>query len=256
MKYFQILYIVFNLSVNNALNIGPIKFDPFSYSDISTTKINKIKTIDPLNQNSKRSVVFFPAKTINQVPSDLYNNFLHSIANNDIRVYIPNYDDVSSLLETLDLPQTTIVAHSTSSIKALSLCQENENIKNLVLIDPIDVQQLENKKISDNNIIKLPNIDKLLVFNSKKSSDWKLLPLILPINMFSLKSNTINLTDIAKREVIDSDDFGHFDIFDSQWSDLMNNIISKGSEDRNPLKLQNYHKQIADKISELTINSE
>ena len=36
-------------------------------------------------------------------------------------------------------------------------------------------------------------------------------------------------------------DFGHFDIMDSSWANLMDKTISNGYEDRNPVCLQRYH---------------
>ena len=74
----------------------------------------------------------------------------------------------------------------------------------------------------------------------KKSKSWKWIPPIAPISSVSIPGKKILTDESCKRRFIETE-FGHFDIFDSSWANLMDKTVSNGYEDRNPVCLQRYH---------------
>ena len=53
-----------------------------------------------------------------------------------------------------------------------------------------------------------------------------------------------------------AEDYGHSDILDSLWSDLMHATISKGNENRDQQNLDNYHLWLAGEINNFIIEEE
>ena len=70
-----------------------------------------------------------------------------------------------------------------------------------------------------------------------------------------LKSITITETDKyynlknTNITVKEFDNFGHFDIIDSPWSDILHNTVSSGNKDRNNFKIQNHQQLMARIVS-------
>ena len=73
-------------------------------------------------------------------------------------------------------------------------------------------------------LIDLPNVNNILYISSKKSSRWKLLPPVPPIKRLFLDYNKIKNKN---KNYIMISDFGHFDILDLKWSNIIHNSISK-----------------------------
>jgi len=218
----------------------------------------------------------------------LYNNFLYNVAEKNLKIYIPNddFEKTCNLINKLQnkKEKLILVAHSSGAKRALDICLQNNKIENVVLVDPLDLGELDsdeksntfeflenfkNKFTNDNeldeikeSIIELKNIisenkeeksidrnsngiNNLLVLKSEKSSEWKLFPTVPPINRKSL--DTDSLETVGKKNIF-YNKFGHFDILDNNWSNFIHNTISKGTENRNPVKLNEYHKYLAEKI--------
>jgi hypothetical protein len=101
---------------------------------------------------------------------------------------------------------------------------------------------------------KLKYMDNILFLNAKKSYEWKLYPFTVPfIPGFALKEEEIanKDTNIVK---IEASDFGHSDILDNLWSDLMHGTISKGYETRDEEKLSEYRSWLASMIYDFVLN--
>ena len=97
-------------------------------------------------------------------------------------------------------------------------------------------------------------MDNILFLNAKKSYEWKLYPFTVPfIPGFALKEE-----EIANKESniikIEASDFGHSDILDNLWSDLMHGTISKGYETRDEEKLSEYRSWLASMIYDFVLN--
>ena len=165
------------------------------------------------------------------------------------------------------------MGHSSGSMNAINLCNTNKNIKKIILLDPVDSRVISNnmpfdengdigfkinifnknkKEIKDknknknknnkNNNIVLKNTWSVLFLNAKKSYEWNLFPFKIPfIPVFSLDKNLIEFeNDNGTIEYLEASEFGHTDILDSLWSDIMYSTISNGYEDRDSDKLSKY----------------
>lgn len=238
------------------------------HNDISKES-NLIKTINPIDEiKSNKSVIFLPAETLDSLPYEMYNNFLNSLSNKDIKIYIPNNKNIELLFDDLNQKndKVTIVSHSNSAIKAIEYSNNYNFINNLVLLDPLDSRTKNDKNIVEiteieninninknyinvkSNIIDINNIDNLLIINSKKSNDWSIFPTIFPIGFFSLKFSNLNISESINKTIIKVDLFGHFDILDNMWSNIIHTSFSKGFNDRNSIKLQQYHTWLSNQI--------
>ena len=267
---FTTLIIIFNLFTINSFSINNLPLKIVNPIKLSFSENNMLKTIDPPdNIVCNKSVVFFPALTTRPLPMELYNNFLNSISEKNIRIYVPSNDNLETLFSELKETgnNVTIVSHSNSAINAINYSNNYNFINNLVLIDPLDARtqsdkmakeilEIEdintiNKNNNKKNKIELNNIENLIIINSQKSNEWRLLPLTFPIGFFSLKLSDLTIEKNISKDIIKVDLFGHFDILDFDWSNLMHNTFSKGFNDRDSIKLQQYHKWLANKVSSI-----
>ena len=265
-------------------------FNPFQLS-INKYNIGNIRVIE--SENKKSEALFLPGKITNIIPSEAYNNFLMHLSNNNIKIYVPDKEEnkILGLVNkiTENNSELVVIAHSTSCSKAIEIANKSNNIRNIILIDPIDFESLEIKnkienlkkssiqktlqfsnQIYQNIPIKIElkdnfknlnkdvkllvpsdkktelDIDNILIIKSKLSEKWKYMPFIPPIGLYYLDTGKYNFknTNITVKEF---ENFGHFDIIDSPWSDILHSTVSKGNKDRNNFKIQN-HQQLLAKI--------
>lgn len=215
----------------------------YPFTTITQPSSGNVRVIEPYNKKkSKNNIVFIPATLQKTFPSEIYNDFLYNLANMNCGVYIPDsgLESRLGLVKKLGAEdcKLTIVSHSNSALDTIELCNYNSQIENLILIDPIDFSEFGNN--GKTSPTKLEYISNLMVINSKKSKSWKWLPPIAPISSLSIPGHKLLTSDKCKRRFIETE-FGHFDIFDSSWANLMDKTVSNGYEDRNPVCLQRYH---------------
>merc|ERR1711998_742454 len=264
-------------------------FNPFRFS-MNTQNLGKIRIID--SEKIDVEAIFLPGEIKNSIPSEAYNNFLMNLSNENVKIYIPDKEDekIKALINNVlkENKNVIIIAHSTSSIKAINIANSN-NIKNVILIDPIDIKliniegkinsikdeslkkiteisqeiynkmpirlEMKNKKdkneyqiVLNNENNEISNINNILLLKSKLSDKWKYIPFIPPIGLYSLDPGNYNFenTNITIKEF---DSYGHFDIIDSPWSDILHKTISHGYKDRENFKIQSHQKLIAQIVS-------
>ncbi|MAU36988.1 MAG: hypothetical protein CMD14_06415 [Flavobacteriales bacterium] len=183
----------------------------------------------------------------------------------------------------------SVISHSTSASDAIDLIKYLErdaedvsaNIANLVLIDPIDHYYFKNNiNLEQYNVFKyLEKMDdmeeqissfieadklnlvfkaifkpgqnrrnklnkKTLILKSSISNRWKIFPPIPPINKYSL-----NLNQLKNKKVKTIENYGHFDILDPTWSNMVHNTFSKGAPSRESSNLENYHELLIEQIN-------
>ena len=183
----------------------------------------------------------------------------------------------------------SVISHSTSASDAIDLIKYLEknaedvstNIAHLVLIDPIDHYYFKNNiNLQQYNVFKyLEKMDdmeeqissfieadklnlvfkaifkpgdnrnkklnkKTLILKSSISSRWKIFPPIPPINKYSL-----NLNQLKNKKLKTIENYGHFDILDPTWSNIVHNTFSKGAASRENSNLENYHELLIEQIN-------
>lgn len=230
-----------------------------------------------LKPSIKKNVLFFPLQLNKNepFPIPLYDCFLSHLLSNDVTIHKSRgniENDCNIINNILGKNETiTLVSHSTGINNLLKVSKTFNNIlDNVVLIDPIllenkkdevvfneDMEDYVNNLLESNkfdmikdmifkqnkkNNIDLSNVDNLLYLYSKKSNNWKLFPPIPPIKRLFLDYNLIENSNKKYREI---PDFGHFDLLDQQFSDIVHNSIAKGCTNRDVCK---YHEIITEKI--------
>ena len=228
----------------------------------------------------KSSILFFPIQLNynDQLPVDLTKEFKENVEGEGINVFEStgntNYD--CNLINDILLKDEniTLVSYSTGVNNMLKVVEKYPNVDNIVMIDPIILKKSEEKFILNENmeeyindlleldiyalmksmfsgkkkecLIDLPNVNNILYISSKKSSRWKLLPPVPPIKRLFLDYNKIKNKN---KNYIMISDFGHFDILDLKWSNIIHNSISRGSNNREDV--DKYHKEIVKYIKDL-----
>ena len=253
-----------------------------------------------LNPVETKNAIFLPAITGNSATAGLYQSFLNIMTRKSFDIYVPDsdyqmiLDDINTNTNTngntnADSDNTnntnndiTLIAHSSAALTAITMVNTIENIKTLVLIDPIDVNNGDidkeiksrnpvdydvsdinqaskssnrdkNNKNNKNKKFQLENIDRLLIINTKRSHEWSIMPFIFPIGSFAIKPDRFIVNENVTQEVVKADDFGHFDILDDRWSNMIHNTLSKGCEERDPDQLELFRAWISNKIVEVTV---
>ena len=268
-----------NIFKDNTDNILTLKILSF-LSLLCTTMCYEIIQ-SPLS-SKKKSVVFFPVQLSynDQLPVDIYGEFKKSLQSNGFHVFQSsgNTNEDCNLINDMkladELDKVTLVSHSTGINNLLKVCDKVQSVDNVVLIDPILLKKSRERfvfnenledyindfiesdkftllkdaifKKNDKKYLTFDNIDNLLYISSKKSSRWKILPPIPPIKRLFLDYNEIKSIN---KTLITIPEYGHFDILDTQWSDMIHSSISKGSNFRDTLT--NYHDDISNYIKEL-----
>ncbi len=223
---------------------------------------NKFRLIKSTNNVINNEIIFLPLLTGDATTSNLYNEFLTCLSERQVDIYIPN-GRVKQIIDYKNNNNTkfTLVSHSFSAIDAINVCNNISQINKLVLIDPLEINndnKIDNnyqyiKDIQDiNKLTKKPpklqvDVDEILLINNQRSHDWNLVPFIIPISFFNLKTKRLNLTNIHFSSC-KADKFGHFDILDNKWSNIIHNTISRGNKDRSPDILKVYKTWLVNKI--------
>lgn len=258
-------YIIKPLPFSNNV-IGKELYKQFD-SMVSNTSFKKY---DSKVEGSKKMAIFLPALTGNSATSGLYDSFLNIMTKKSFDVYVPD-TNIQPILDDINNTDynITLVSHSSSALTAISMSNVIDSIKTLVLIDPLDINNKDNNQVrtidydvddinslskprKEDKKVEVSNLDKLLVVNTKKSNDWSVVPFIFPVGMLSLKPNSLVLDENIIQEVVKADDFGHFDILDDKWSNMIHNTLSRGCNDRDPAQLEIFRAWVCNKINELT----
>lgn len=93
----------------------------------------------------RRPLIFFPARIQQQIPSEMYHNFVSSMKDNyDIHFATNDVNQNRELLTKLNgAEQVCLVAHSSGASDLLNMydsldTEDKDNVNKLVLIEPID----------------------------------------------------------------------------------------------------------------------
>lgn len=250
---FKMLLITSLLCITHSYNILSVN----SYKKIYNNNI--VKVFEPKNilKKDMNSLVFFTgANSI--IPADIYSNFINTLNQYNFSVsVVPN--DIICCQEFLnyienDYKEIIAISHSTGYTNLVKSIYNNSNIDKSILLDPVDNTKLINKEFFNIFNDLTPNLNYLnylLILNAEKSYKGSIFPNfelpfipLLALNTKKLKNNNPNLNI----ETFIASDYGHSDVLDTIWSDLMHSTISKGTEIREQENLDIYLKWLATKI--------
>ena len=124
------------------------------------------------------------------------------------------------------------------------------------LMDPVDnsmfFQDIRGKTLT------LKYVENLMFLNAAKSYKWELSSgsFSMPfIPGFKISDKNLKLKK-GEYKFLEAVDFGHSDILDDPWSDVMHNSVSKGNNNRDKTVLSEYKFWVSSRIRHFIFNEE
>ena len=186
-----------------------------------------------------------------EIPCEIYSSLLTKLSGKNLTINVVNKELKKSyiLLQSITHNKpTTIIAHSSGAIEALEACNYLDNIKKVVLIDPVDSRFFFNNGDHEEMIEPKFPVNDILFLNARKSYKWKWFPPKIPfIPFFGLNSNKVKFNN---KQCIIAKDFGHSDILDYPWGNIMHQTFSEGLNNRDESKIEKYHEWLSTIITE------
>tara|TARA_Y100000996_G_scaffold383648_1_gene339782 strand:+ start:916 stop:1758 length:843 start_codon:yes stop_codon:yes gene_type:complete len=252
MRFFIILsnFLYFSLSftLNTPVNI---------YKKVYNDQIIKVYEPNNIDKKNMDAIIFYTGAN-SLIPADIYSNFIKSLNNYNFSVNVVTNDNSATkelLYESRNEYKNIIpLSHSSGYVSAMNTINSQKNVKKAVFLDPVDNSDLLNLnplKFMNNNDEDFNYLENILVLNAEKSYKWSLFPKIeipfipgFALDTKKLQNNNPNIV----LEKISADNYGHSDILDSLWSDLMHATISKGHDDRSNENLVEYYNWLSEQI--------
>jgi len=250
MLYIFILYL---LPFVNSFTINNINVYKREYNE-KVIKVYEPKNIEKKNMDAL--VLFTGANSL--IPADIYSNFINYLTIYNFSVNVVNNDNMitSELLYDIrdEYRQVVPLSHSSGYVNIMDTISRQKNIKKAIFLDPVDNSDIVNNNFFnfiDNKKTNNNYLEDVLILNAEKSYKGSIFPKIsipfipafaLDIKKFKQKNPNVNV------EKIKAEDYGHSDVLDLLWSDLMHATISKGNENRDKENLDSYHDWLASQI--------
>lgn len=188
---------------------------------------------------SRPAIIFYTGGS-NLMSAALYNDFLSKFKG--IAIYKLPFTLDEKLTENvlIDLDKRheslTMVGHSSGCIRLINNC--NNKIKNVILLDPVKTPNLKQKN--------LEYLNNVIIIEAMKSYEWSKVPPFVPfIPFLKLEGKDI---EIEENKVVNLKfkDFGHSDLINNPWRDIMHNSrISRGNLNRDIKTIEDYHNKMA-----------
>lgn len=214
---------------------------------ISVCGLSIITPYSGINKKLPRIVFFTGGNSL--MPKDIYSSFLSKLGSNyEVSIIQNNYKNTytnsfqkntvsESILEQLykySLEGDILpIGHSSGCTTLLNYCSKLNIVDKMILLDPV------------NNNLEPDNIDftkfkSVLQINAEKSYKWKYnsglkllknpFPKVPFIPAFQL--DTKNFNNLTKIEILD---YGHCDILDTAFSNVMHQSFAEGTNDRDSI---------------------
>lgn len=211
----------------------------------------------PASTNVPKILFFTGGNSL--MPVDIYSDFISKLKNNyDVSIIRNTYPNdrnslklIEKLFEYSGEKEIIPMGHSSGCTTLLNYCSKLKNVNKCILLDPV------NNNLKKDISIKF---DKILQINAEKSYKWKVnegleffknpMPKVPFIPAFSMETNKIcassNITNINIKQ------YGHCDILDTAFSNIMHNSFAEGNDDRDSL---NNYRLLLNELITLFINN-
>ena len=235
------------------LNV-PIVTHKYEYNS-QVIKVYEPKLLDKKDMNA---IVFYTGAN-SLIPADIYSNFIRSLNNYNFSVSVVtnNNDATIEMLYNIrdEYKEIIPLTHSSGYVNAIQTIQKQKNIKKAVFLDPVDNSALVNNNVfnffDNNDKTNIKYLESILILNAEKSYKGSVFPKLeipfIPVFGLNVKKFEKKYPDL-NIEKISANDYGHSDVLDSLWSDLMHVTLSKGSENRDQDNMNEYANWLAEKI--------
>lgn len=192
------------------------------------------------------------------MPIDIYSDFISKLKSNyDVSIIKNTYKNdknsmqlIEQLFEYSTEKEIIPIGHSSGCTTLLNYCSKLKNINKCILLDPVN-----NNLKSDINI----RFQQILQINAEKSYKWKInegldffkspLPKVPFIPAFAI--DTKNICTNSNITTIEIKEYGHCDILDTAFSNIMHNSFAEGNNNRDSL---NEYKLLINELITLFIN--
>ena len=226
---------------------------------------NIVKVYEPelIDKSSMNALVFYTGAN-SLIPADIYSNFIKALNNYNFSVsVVTNNNDATTdfLYDIRDEYKELIpLTHSSGYVSAIKTINKQKNIKKAVFLDPVDNSGLLEFNLFNvfNEKQKINHLKSILVLNAEKSYKGSIFPKFeIPfIPAFAVNTDNLEKSNPdVEIEKINAEEYGHSDVLDSLWSDLMHGLsISKGNEVREQSVMDEYVDWLAQQIYEFVNN--
>ena len=228
---------------------------------------NIIKVYEPKNipLNELNCLVFYTgANSI--IPADIYSNFIRTLNNYNFSVnVVNNKNEITTelLYDIRDIYKEVIpISHSSGYVNIIKTINKQKNIKKAIFLDPVDNSKLINNNILDfftDSQYEIKNLENILILNAEKSYKGSIFPKLeipfIPMFGLNLKKFAKEYPNIVVSKIV-ANDYGHSDVLDILWSDLMHATLSKGNPNREQSQMDEYHNWLAQEIFNFIVNND
>jgi len=229
----------------------PVKTYVRSFKSENISSLADIKVTEPYFRSNRNTsaIVFFTGGN-NVIIDDIYKNFLHNLAYNHFSVYTPSfrYPNYELLAKQLynEYQHVLVIGHSSGAVPAINFCKNNSYTQKLVLLDGVNPNIF-----NQGEIFQTQGIKRVLLLNAEKSYKFNWRPFGIPfIPFFGIKKKNFNISNGCLVQKIKAEDYGHSDILDPDYSNLMHGLrLSVGNNNRTESNLYQYHSWLAQTIN-------
>lgn len=227
------------------------KIPMVSYIHKFDNNLDNVKIFEPYHTNKENTpcILFFTGGSSLVIP-EIYNNLFSKIVSNNIAVCAPpfKYQNLDNLITNLDNEYSEVILAGHSSGVSTALNNNNKKINKLISLDGVDTRIFS---LNQNNKFNIKNINSVLFLNAGKSYKYTDDPPgVAFIPFLALEKTAIDIGSHCKILEIEAEKYGHCDILDRSYSNLMHKTrLSVGNSNRSHDNLDNYHTWIGSIIS-------
>ena len=248
----RLLFVLLSIAQGFLLNV-PVNVFKRNYEN------QIVKVFEPADMERKNmnALVFYTGANA-LIPADIYSNFIKSLNNYNFSVnVVPSENSATTefLYDIRDEYKEVIpLTHSSGYVNAIETINKQKKINKAVFLDPVD-----NSKLFDNSLFSvfsnketvLNHLDEILILNAGKSYKGSLFPKFeIPfIPAFGVNVKKLEQSNPSLSVTVETaENYGHSDVLDTIWSDLMHSTLSKGNDIREQEVLDEYLDWLAQQI--------
>lgn len=248
----RLLFVLLSIANGFLLNV-PVDVFKRKYEN----KIVKVYEPIDIERKDMNALIFYTGANA-LIPGDIYSNFIKALNNYNFSVsVVPNENSVTTefLYDVRDEYKELIpLTHSSGYVNAIETINKQKKINKAVFLDPVD-----NSKILDNSLFSffsnketvLNHLDEILILNAGKSYKGSFFPKFeIPfIPAFGVNVKKLEQSNPSLSVTVETaENYGHSDVLDTIWSDLMHSTLSKGNDNREQDVLDEYLDWLAQQI--------
>ncbi len=240
----RLLFVLLSIANGFLVNV-PVNVFKRKYED----SIVKVYEPSDIERKSMNALIFYTGANA-LIPGDIYSNFIKALNNYNFSVsVVPAENSVTTefLYDIRDEYKELIpLTHSSGYVNAIETINKQKKINKAVFLDPVD-----NSKLFDNSLFSvfsnketiLNYLEEILVLNAGKSYQGSIFPKFeIPfIPAFGVNVKKLEQSNPSLSVTLETaENYGHSDILDTIWSDLMHTTLSKGNDIREQEVLDEY----------------